>query len=375
MTRQKICVLIIISTLLLVSCWDQRLLKEHKLILAIGYDLGKDGHIKKTVSFPNEMVGDPQQISSTEKSEVLTTTGDTVKDAENKMEQYISGQFDRSKSKVIFLGEKLAKKGVYSTLNSLYRDLRGPLNASVAVINGDAAEALNIKGTHSLLTSDFYFRLIESADKSGIILKKTIQSASPVILTEGEDLILPYIKVSDKGKTAKIQGTALFSGDKLTGKLNLKETAMLLILLKQAPKRTKINLQIVSDKKKHDQNYVDFSIHRIKRKINITTNENNVKVDINIPLEIVIDEYSNKSLGSEQHGISLENKIADELDSLASKTIKKIQKANNDSLKIGQQVRAYHSNTWSNIDWKDVYPDIPINVTFDVELIRHGISD
>lgn len=373
MKKRTVLLQCLILILLLSSCWDQRLLKDHKLILSIGYDLGKEDEIIKSVTFPQEVIGDPQQIASSEKSEVITTIGDTVKDAENKMDQYIPNKFDRSKAEVILFGKKLAKEGIYSTLDSLYRDLRGPLNASLAIIDGTAEEALNVKQTYNLLTSGFYSKLIRSADESGIIKSENIQTISPNILSEGEDICLPYIIMKKGGDIVEIKGLALFSDDVMTGTLDLEESSMLLILTNQAPKRTKINLQVTENKKENDKNFVDISIRKLKRKVNITTDNDDVKAEIKIKINVEIDEYSEDHLESDLKAKKLTKQIEERLTELASNTIEKIQKANNDSLKIGQKVKAHHYSTWEKIDWKEVYPDIPIDVNFDIKIIRHGI--
>lgn len=372
MTKRIVCLLLILL-LILTSCWDQRLLKDHKLILTIGYDLEQNEKVVKTVTFPQDITNNPQQSSESNKSEVITTTGDTVKDAENKMDQYIPEKFDRSKSEVIFFGNKMANNGIFSTLDSLYRDLRGPLNATVAIIDETAEEALNLKQTYNLLTSDFYSKLLKSADESGIIKIENVQSICPIILTDGEDIFLPYIKIKDGQSEAEITGVALFSDDVMTGSLNLKESTMLLILTEKAPKRTKLNLKVTNNNQKHDKDFVDFSIRKLKRKVDINTTNDHVEANIKIKLDIEIDEFSSDHLNDEKRAEYLTKQINKKLTKLAKETIAKIQKANNDSIQVGQQVKAYHNEVWEKTDWKEIYPDIPIDVNFDVNIIRHGI--
>lgn len=369
----KILINCFIISVFLTSCWDQRLLKEHNLILGIGYDITDEQKIVKTVTFPREIIGDPQQIAASTESEVISTIGDTVKDAENKIDQFISGKFDRSKSEVLLIGKKLAENGVFTTLDSLYRDLRGPLNASVAIIDGSAEDALNVEETYNQLTSAFYFDLLDSAHSKGLITYENVQSICPVILTPGEDIVLPYIKFQNNKKEIKLDGLALFSGDLMTGTLNLDESTMLLLLANKAPKRTKINLKVTNDKQKHDKNFVDFSIQQTKSKINIHTDNDEVKVELNLKSNVEVDEYAIDHLDDERHMDTLVEEINEKLAKQARKTIKKIQKANNDSLKIGQKIKAYHHKTWEKIDWEEIYPDIPIDVNFDIEIIRHGI--
>src|SRR5699024_3473613 len=180
------------------------------------------------------------------------------------------------------------------------------LNASVAVIDGTSEEALNITNTYNLLTSGFYSKLLESADKSGIIKRQNVQTVCPVVLTEGEDVCLPYIEIKGENGDAEVKGIALFSDDVMTGHLNLKESSMLLILTETAPQRTKLNLKVTDNKEKHDKNFVDFSIRKLKNKINVTANDTDIKATVTVNIRIEIDEFSSDHLQSQSKADRLE---------------------------------------------------------------------
>lgn len=217
----------LLVSLLLSACWDQRLLRDHSLVLSIGYDLAEENHIKSTVTFPKNTneITDIEQASGTDNSR-LTATGSTVKDAEKNMDTHISQKFDRSKARVLVFGKELAEDGIFSTLDSVYRDLRGPLNANIAIYDGEAEDALHIKSEQAPLVSDIYAELLESAEQAGITKNENVQMACPVMLADGKDVTLPYLSVDEDQNEATIQGLALFKNDKMTGTLNTKETTM-----------------------------------------------------------------------------------------------------------------------------------------------------
>src|SRR5690606_38956735 len=129
-----------------------------------GYDRGNEEKLIKTVTFPINNISTAKQNTPETKSKVLSMTGDTVKDAENHMDQSIPEKFDRSKAKVVLFGERLASEGIFPTLDSIYRDLRGPLNATVAVFDGQAKDGLSVKTGESMLVSDVYAELLDSAE-------------------------------------------------------------------------------------------------------------------------------------------------------------------------------------------------------------------
>src|SRR5699024_8970422 len=148
---------------ILTSCWDKQLLKEHSLILAIGYDLNDDNTVSKTVTFPSEAVNNQAQEGGGQgESEVMVTAGNTVGDADIQLERYLAQKFDRAKTRMLLIGDKLAEYEPFPTLDSMYRDPRGPLNASVAIVKERAEEGLMIQKNQSFFTSEFYYDLLKS---------------------------------------------------------------------------------------------------------------------------------------------------------------------------------------------------------------------
>lgn len=373
MKKRKLFYLSLVSIFILTACWDQRLLKDHSLILAIGYDLSDGDKIRKIVSFPREIDSSTEESQGRGESEIVMTKGDTVKDAERKIDQIIPTKFDRSKAKVVILGTELAKSGIFHPLDSLYRDLRGPLNAKVVITESTAKKTLKVKERYGQMVSDYLTDLLKSVEISGIIYEHNIQSICPILLSEGEDIILPYMTLRNEGQEAFVEGLALFSGDQMTGKLSTEESIMLIILLGNHSPRAKINFQISDNEEKFYDNFVDFTVKKMKRKLKVEMNDKNIVASIDVNLRIEVDEFPKDHLAKREQAEKLEGEITKQFQELASKTIQKIQEANNDSLAIGQKVKAYYYEEWKNLNWKDVYPNINIQPNFKVEIIRHGI--
>src|SRR5699024_1453102 len=367
-------IFILTSILLLTGCWDQRLLRDHTLVLSIGYDREDETYIKNTVTFPTE-TNEMSEIEKADSSDSnsLSSLGHTAKDAEKKMDKRIAQKFDRSKARVIVFGKELAEEGIFSTLDSIYRDLRGPLNANIAVYDGKAEEALNINSEQAPMVSDIYAELLKSADSAGITKNENVQMACPAILSTGEDIVLPYIGLDENTNEASIKGVALFFHDEMTGSLNVHETTMFLVLSDQLAKHTELNFQVNENKDDPNKEFVNFNVRKNKRKIDIETTNDTVKSNIDITLDLEINEFADDNLNSHEKATKLEKKIESHLTDLSQIIISKLQKANSDALGIGERVNAYHHDTWENIDWMDTYPDIDMDADIHVNLIRHGI--
>lgn len=378
MRYQKLILLsFIIGCLVILSaCWDQRLLREQSLILAIGYDKGENNTLKKTVTYPKKGEGNSENSEenlSAQGSNTLSMTGHTVKDAEEKMDKVITEKFDRSKARVIIFGKNLAEAGIFSTLDSVYRDLRGPLYANVAIFDGEAEDALNIKSDQAAITSDIYADLLNSAAEAGITQNKNVQNAAPILLAKGKDLALPHLSIDEAKKDVVVKGLALFHQDKMVGTLNIDQSTMFLLLSDNNAKYTSFNFKVDENEKDPYKQFVNFKIQKNSRKIDIIPTNGDIHAKIEMNLEIDIDEYAADDLADKNKIKKLRSKIENDLNELAEETIAITQEVNSDVLGLGSKVKAYHHEVWKNIDWVEVYKEMNIDIDFSVQIIRHGI--
>lgn len=365
-------IVVVLVLTILTSCWDKRLLKDHSLILAVGYDLNEDETISKTVSFPRDVMnaGSPEELQS--ESEVISTSGNTVGDADIELERLLAQEFDRSKARILLIGEDLAKYGIFSTLDSMYRDPRGPINATVAVVKSRAEDGLKIQKDQSFFTSEFYYDLLKSSEDSGIIKRENIQSISPVLLSGREDIALPLINITSDDK-AYLEGLALFSGNVMTGQLEEVQSVMYLILTKDVKEEVTFNFHIDNQEENYAKNFVTFAVRKEKRKFKVYEDDGDIKARVALNLKIEIEEYPHDNLDKRATKDKLENEISKKLTDLGEKTIDTAQKANSDILGIGEKVKAHHYSIWEDINWREVYPEVPIDITVDVEITQHGI--
>lgn len=89
---------LLVVIVLLTGCWDQRLIKESRLILAVGLDLEPNGKIIDTVVYP--VVNKGSNAMSLVKSVVVSSTGVTTRDARFNLDKKVSQMFDASKNRV-----------------------------------------------------------------------------------------------------------------------------------------------------------------------------------------------------------------------------------------------------------------------------------
>src|SRR5699024_10525756 len=160
-----------------------------------------------------------------------------------------------------------------------------------------------------------------------------------------------------------------------TDTLPLQNSIMLLILMDDIHKKLKINLQINDEGEREGKikDFVTFTIRNSKRKFKVYKENDEIKAKIDMDLKIEIEEYPHDHLYKAKELSDLAKAIHKQLLDLAEDTIERIQKANSDTLGIGDKVKAHYYDTWTEIDWREVYPNVPIDVNFEVDIVQHGI--
>ncbi|HEX7063712.1 MAG TPA: Ger(x)C family spore germination protein, partial [Bacillales bacterium] len=202
--------------ILLSGCWDQRLFKDVKLVLGASFDLTEDGKLLTTVSIPN--ISKTSQGPGKENLQIISAKANTPRQSRRKINHKISKNFDASKLRVLLLGKKLAKQEVYPLLDVFYRDPTSALNAKLAVVNGKAKSALDLKLNGETKVSTYLANLLDSARNTTLVGEnENIQGICGKMLDPGSDIVLPLLQVKAQQGLVKVSGLALFNGDKYTG--------------------------------------------------------------------------------------------------------------------------------------------------------------
>ena len=370
MTRKLQFLFIVISCLFLLSgCWDQRLLKDSRFILAIGIDKAKEGKVVGVYEASNAQVY-PQSAIITEVEGV--NGRDTTLAVNNK----VSERLDVSKLKVFFIGEKLAKEeGIYPYLDILLREPNNPINTFLIINKGKTSDYLKNPIPDEAIPSDYYQKLIQKEVNAGILTNMNTIKSSRLYKDTHYDLLLPYMNQSSD-QTPVVDGLAMFDKDKFTGKTLSPRESVIFNLLDNKKNQQQPNLvvKVRDDEEPNIENYVSLLVTKAKRKIKITRVEGQVAAKFSLHLDIAIIESPKFEV--QKHEAQLTKTIEKELTKQANKVIQKLQKANSDGLGIAQQLHSFHYKEFKKLDWKgDAYKKADITATVKVTIKEHGLID
>ncbi|WP_176545140.1 Ger(x)C family spore germination protein [Bacillus sp. AFS041924] len=372
--KYKLVIITLICNLFLTSCWDQRLLKESRLVYSAGYDLAEDNNVRVTAVIKTNSQGgsDPSQVKST--NVIVNASGKTPGDAKLKVTRKVSGDFATNKTRVLLLGNELAKQDIYPIFDIVYRDPRSSLGAKVIVAKGQAEEILKLNKVEATLVSEEILNLVTTAESHTIVPIENVQTICTIMFDPGEDIMLPLIEIVDE-KLIDISGLALFNEHKYTGYNLLDDEPTLLLLFKnRMEKFARFNIEVSPKEKDVRERYISIQVKKNDPEMKIeVSKDNKITVKLNLKLEVDTLEYAHDKLDSKKEIDKLNKELSKQLTKKAEKVIKTLQESNCDALGVGRQLISFHPDVWKKLDWNKDYKKITIKPKVEVRIDGSGI--
>ncbi|WP_313890792.1 Ger(x)C family spore germination protein [Psychrobacillus sp.] len=349
--------IILLVTVLLSGCWDERLNKNIVSVPMVAFD-GEVGHLKGYYGLPGK------QRNTTEYS-YITVDGTSIEDLRQKVDLQVNEGIDLSKLSSILISDELAEKELYHLLDQYYRNARNRLNTYLLVTEGDPEPFIKFGEKMGDDVNNYYSELVQGFIHKSVFPNIDLQLACSYLMDEAIDLTLPYVKISSENGVPEVVGLALFDGQKFTGKtLNHVESLL---------------LQVMKDKigKYANVSYIDnevpvsFRINRIKRMMKWE----GTTITIDYRLKVGIMEYYENHLLDENRKKKLEKFIQEKMTSDMEKVVEILHESNTDALGIGRIARAFHPDVFKEKKWKEIYPTLTIIPKVQVEITDTGVLD
>ncbi|WP_308635181.1 Ger(x)C family spore germination protein [Paenibacillus silvisoli] len=352
-------------SLLLTGCWDVQQLTGKKLVNGISIDITDDNHFHGTVrAIVLESKGGGQFDV---KDELMDAIGDSTSNIGLEIDNMMPGTLEASKTHVIILGEKLAKKGILPSLESFYRNPKGYLRSNILISSGEAAEVLAFEPIEHSPVAFGIKQIFDGAVVKTVIPDQTLFTVWSQFSEPGEDPIVPMIhKVGDKALS--VNDIALFNGDRFTGvKLRGEDGTILLLMDNTIGKQAVMNIPV-------QQRVISFGANKLKRSMKVKADPGTGKIECLIKVDLYgsIISYPSKlerSIDREK----LNRELAEWLNKEAAVVTNRMQKANCDALGIGRHLRVRYPKLWKSVDWEEKYKDVTIKPTFQVHITSTGI--
>lgn len=349
------------------------------VVLATGLDLSPDGKYIFTAQILNTQAetSPGSKNNSGQNSHdvnIFTSSGDTPSAASSNLVESYGKPLFFAHSKYVVLGENLAKIGVQSFIDSVFRMRTTRPDTILLVTKCKAADIIKADIPDEKIPADKVENLAMFESSKGYSPNISRLQFANVLLNKTGAPILGLINIKNEFNTDNVfdlSGTAVFKGDKLIGYMGINETRGMQWINGKVQSGT-ISASLPND------DIVNFSILKSKSKIKPILKDGSLSMQINIKEEGNLIEMSAPLNPMENY------KIMDKLGTLQANAIKsEVLLALNSAQKqykadvfgFGKIVSENYPDFWDKIksNWSSIFPNLKIDVNVTSEVKRPGI--
>lgn len=396
--KKKIMVLIfyMIAVISLTGCFDANELDELGISLILGFDVVED-----KLLITAEVV-DPQYSSSSSD----TWEGSTVKYVQGigntvfEAFRDITLKFDRriyaAHNKVLIFGEELARSGLITHIDQLFRDREQRESAFMLIAKGARAyEVMGVNSGLETVPANYILDLIKNINNNPKSIDTNIISYMQHYYHEGHHPIVGVIEkkrknVIDKTSEDKgseeyelsIIGSAIFRKDKLIGYLNGNDTKAVNYLLNNIENGI-ITFPIFNSSEEKVQseglptNVSSVNVIKGKTKNDIEINGDKVILKTKINIRAALGELIAKTDVSNEEDIRrLEDACSKTVEVNIESAVKKVQQEyGTDIFGFGMAFHHKYPKQWEKIkeNWDEIFKDAEFQIEVKTSIIRTGL--
>lgn len=354
----KIIILLSLLSCVLIGCWDRVEIEDRGFVIGIAIDMveseKKEYELTYQVVVPKALKGGGGQGPGGQQGAKafvnVNAKGETMFEIARSLSTKTSRTpfFEHLKS--IIVSEKVAKTEDFTKfLDFFMRDHEMRSGIKVIIAKGDAKKILEVEPKNEAIPTQYIVSISENDFKTAKMPTSTRIGDVFEKLHENKSFVLQYIK---KGKDeVSMTGAVVISGDqkKMIGILNEEETEGLKFLLNETLGGT-IKFEMNGGK-------MVYEIGRAKAKIIANLDDKN---QLKFKFEIGTEGFLGESLSDVDFKDrkllkSIQQKVADEIESICTTTIAKAQKELKvDIMELGEYIENNNWKLWKEIknDWE-----------------------
>lgn len=364
MTKIKIILITILTSILLTGCWDSVEINKREFLFAVGIDKNSDN-----LTFTSEI---PKINEGSEEQRLVYTM-----DSDNFADFYSTSYLHSEKAisdrlmQVIILGEDVARDS--ETIKKIFDEIqRSPQmnrRVKICIAKGKAQDIINTEIPSNPIVGRFLSDMLVKLKRESY---QDIYTFDEAILHLGQtgNAMVPVVEINDK--SLMIERAAVIKEYELIGFLEPMEVETIMLLLN--PDRANIkNFNIEVEGTTVGLGAVDVSMTE-----DIVINQDKLKVDYYITLYCYVDSFimGNNSLENKSFMNKIKEEAAKQVSDVAVNTIDKLQHTyRSDLLRLKDNLYKYHKSDFDKIEDKydEVFEAAEINVHLNVDIRSTGL--
>ncbi|KRE59832.1 Ger(x)C family spore germination protein [Paenibacillus sp. Soil750] len=368
-------IIILILTLMLSGCWDRNEINDYAFWIGTALDISEDGKLQKSaqIAVPADFKSIRNGGGNSQRANiVLTATGSTIGDLTQQIQDKLPRKVFLGHRRSIFVGEKLARKGLIDVMDQFTRNTDTRLRTDIFVVNnGEGKEVLNINSPFNPFSSivavdqDRYCRLGDTALRDVLIdaRRDGIRPAMPMVE------ISPMNK-QEKDKIFDVRSVAIFNKNlQMVGEVSGRESLELFWV------KGVLKNQFVTEEL--EEGSISLYESNLKQSIRTLFDGNKLKAYVKlVGTGRVLENNSDIDLSVTKERVRIERKLNEIKAKRVEETIKKIQvQFGQDVFGFGEEFHREHPYRWRELRdrWDDIFPTIEVAV--DVKLTIQSTGD
>jgi spore germination protein KC len=384
MTRILLTLFLCTAVLPIAGCWDRKEINDVLLVSAIGIDKKKEMiELSIQMVVPKATGGGQQTMSGggagggggANPTFVNSATGVTIADAMAKLQEQIPRTIFWGQTKVLVIGEELAKEGIHEHLDYLARHPQLRLRIHVFVSKGKAINILELLPPLEKSSAEAARELAKMEFGLNVTLKELLQmlkgEARAAALPRIEE-VPPKVGGEKDRTTLRLNGTVVFRKDKMVGYVNDEVTRGILWL------RDEIARATVTIEPKEAEGRVSLEMMRAKTELIPLIEKGKWKMTVKVESEDdVVQNETNLDLKSMAVVNLLQQEAQKDLENRVKMALKMVQKGMNaDIFGFAEAFHRKYPEQWAVAKdrWDQIFPNVEVKVDAKVYVHRPGFS-
>lgn len=359
--------LLLVSTL--TGCWDQKIINHKMFIAELGLETAPDSKLLLT------MVASRFNSLGVPRDALFTAQARLIREGMMRSNLFATGDIEPEKIRHIFCSEELATQGIHPLLEVFERSPFLPLQSYLIIVEGRPnlllKKLLAVSNQPSATT--YMENLLNRNTNQSYLPTTSLGEFEIAYFAPGLDPVLPLLRQSEEG--ASVCGTALFASDRMVGKLNPWQTALLLAMMNRF-KPTELFLGATPDLKTAAslKRGMAVSMTRAQRKLRLLIRANQpptLKIVLHFEgnlLENCWDQYDDR-----KQQTKLEQRLAVDIKAACQKILRTVQQSGSDPIGFGNLIRANYNAYWKKGMWNKAYRNAKIDVDVQFKLLNYGL--
>lgn len=374
--RYTKCFLLFISTcLILAACAETKILERISLTTLIGYDIEED--LVSATAVVRQI--NPEFQSNIE---IHSAVDETSKGSRLKVDLEIAKKLGTGQLRVVLFGDELAKEGIEEAIHTLSMSPEIATSIYLGVVEGNTKTLLENKYENITDIGQHIFNLMDHNIEQQQMISSTLHETERDIYSPFKDFALPMVKKVEE--YIDITGIALFKNGTMAGSLPVSDAFYIMLIrenINDGTLQLVLPAEIVANSKTPPEDPPEdlpIAIDAInsKRKIKVIDHNKN-EIDLKISLDCQLMEiHSSLSLSDKKVTEKIEEEINKKMETEIRRIIEYSQEVNSDIFGFGEHFQAnVRDSKLTKEKWRELYPEMKVNVKVDTEIIRNGVIE